>query len=585
MAGLYPYSYKMARSNYSRQRIVENGMFRLAIIALLFAQSLLHAQTPGKITGRVTDAVTHQPIPKVHVSCTVGSQFVGSLTAVDGSYTLEDVPAGPVRMTINLDGYKMIYERSDESAQFQIASGDVVTRNFEMHPLGRIYGKLVDRDSGEPIKGHTVSAVSKDYVPGHTFLVPRPGDQDGEEFNIRNLDPGDYFIRIDRAEQGTFVFSPDVLSPNAAPTPASQQSYGQRWYPDVPRIEMASPIHLGEGESRSLRIALQSRETHSLSGIIDAPRDFNRLPVAIVLEPSDASPLQGSFAVMPAPGPFRIDNLAPGSYRLSLTGGKPPDNVRSHEAYMLAEMDRTFASGRPPDEVFGDYVFEVTDHDVFNFKAALTPYAGVSGEVRMLEEDAKLPGKLAVVMMPTADFLIELNGGGAIGGGPVPIRSSAVESGRFHQEWLRSGEYWPQLRLPPGYAVAQALFEGSSPRNTSMTLSGPATPLTFVVTSRPGAVAGVVRDDNQTAVRGVSVVLLTDPLPDQVAPGMVRVEEAGDDGSFAFHDLAPGKYRALVLTRPDRAYEGDPGYLREQAERVDSFEVRAGQLVNVTLKR
>jgi hypothetical protein len=564
-------------------------MFRLAIIALVFAPGILQAQNPGKITGRITDAVTHQPIPKVHVSCTVGSQFVGSLTGVDGAYTLEDVPAGLARMTINLDGYKMIHERSDESAQFQIASGDAVTRNFEMHPLGRIYGKLVDRDTGEPIKGHTVSAVSKDYVPGHTFLVPRTGDQDGEEFSVRNLEPGDYFIRIDRAEQGTFVFSPDVLSPNVAPNPTPQECYGQRWYPDVPRIEMAAPIHLGEGESRSLRIALQSRETHSLSGTIvvsgDAPRDFNRLPVALVLEPSDAGPRQGSFAVMPAPGPFRIDNLAPGSYRLSLTGGKPPGNVRSNEDYMLAEMERTFGAGKPPDEVFGDYVFEVTDHDVFNFKAALAPYASVTGEVRMLEEDAKLPGKLMVVMMPTADFLIELNGGGAIGGGPVPIRGSAVESGWFHQEWLRSGEYWPQLRLPPGYAVAQVLFAGSSPRNTAITLSAPATPLTFVVTSHPGAVAGVVRDDNQIAVRGVSVVLLPDPLPDKVAPGEVRVETSGDDGSFAFRDLAPGKYRALVLTGSDRAYEGDPGYLREQAERVDSFEVRAGQLVNVTLKR
>ncbi len=514
---------------------------------------------------------------------------MGSLTGVDGSYTLEDVPAGPVRMTINLDGYKMIYERSDDSAQFQIAAGDAVTRNFEMHPLGRIYGKLVDRDTGEPIKGHTVSAVSKESVPGHTFIVPRTGEQEGNEFNIRNLEPGDYFIRIDRAEQGTFVFSPDVLSPNAAPNPAPQECYGQRWYPDVPRIEMATPIHLGEGETRSLKIPLQSRETHSLSGTVvvsgDAPRDFNGLPVAIVLEPSDAGPRQGSFAVMPAPGPFRIDNLAPGTYRLSLTGGKPPDNVRSQEDYMLAEMERTSFARKPPDEVFGDYVFEVADHDVFNFKAALAPYASVSGEVRMLEEDAKLPGKMVVVMMSTADFLIELKGGGAIGGGPIPIGGSAVESGRFHQEWLRSGEYWPQLRLPEGYAVAQVLFAGSSPRNSAMTVSAPATPLTIVVTSRPGAVAGVVRDSDQSPVRGASVVLLPDPFPDEVAPGVVRVEKSGDDGAFVFRDLAPGKYRALVLTGSDLAYEGDPGYLREQAASGDPFEVRAGQLVNVTLKR
>src|ERR1017187_6002992 len=104
-------------------------MFRPAMIALVFSQSILQAQDPGKITWTVTDSVTRQPIPKVHVSGVVGSQFVGALTGVDGAYTLEDVPAGPVRMTVNLDGYKLISERSDKRAGFALAAGDAVTRN------------------------------------------------------------------------------------------------------------------------------------------------------------------------------------------------------------------------------------------------------------------------------------------------------------------------------------------------------------------------------------------------------------------------------------------------------------------------
>jgi hypothetical protein len=53
------------------------------------------AQNTARITGKVVDSLTRQPIPKVHVSCMVGTQFVGSLTEVDGSYTLTDVPPGP----------------------------------------------------------------------------------------------------------------------------------------------------------------------------------------------------------------------------------------------------------------------------------------------------------------------------------------------------------------------------------------------------------------------------------------------------------------------------------------------------------
>ena len=234
-----------------------NRIIHSALVSLLYAPGLLAAQNTGKITGKVVDAVTHQPIPKVHVSSVTGAinsgQFVGSLTSADGSYTLDDVPAGAIRMTVNLDGHQVVDERSNPSAAFSLAAGDTVRRDFEMHPLGRIYGKLVDRDTGAPIKGHTVSAIARESVPGHIFFVPRAGQQNGEEFEIRNLEPGDYLVQIDLTDNGIIVAAPD-----ATPKPAPQKCYGQTWYPDVPRIEMAATIHLEEGESRRVDLSLQS---------------------------------------------------------------------------------------------------------------------------------------------------------------------------------------------------------------------------------------------------------------------------------------------------------------------------------------
>jgi hypothetical protein len=81
------------------------------------------------------------------------------------------------------------------------------------------------------------------------------------------------------------------------------------------------------------------------------------------------------------------------------------------------------------------------------------------------------------------------------------------------------------------------------------------------------------------------VVLLPDPIPDKVAPSVIRVGESGEGGAFAFRDLAPGTYRAVVLDGSDHAHEGDVSYLRLQAARADSIEVRAGQLISVNLKR
>jgi hypothetical protein len=558
-------------------------MLRLAITAVLGAQCILHAQNTGKITGRVIDAITRQPIPKVHVgSNTDGPMgpFVGTLTGSDGSYVLEDVPAGTIGMTINLDGYKLINDRSEPGAAFPLAAGDTVRRDFVMHPQGRIYGRLIDRDTGKGIMGHKVSAVAKEVVPGHTFFVPRAGEQKGDEFNIRNLEPGDYLIQIDPKEEAAFVFPAD-----ASPKPASNKCYGQSWYPDASSLDAAVTVDLAEGESRRLDVSLHSRETHSISGTLKAPRELADQPLTFALQ---TTALDGWMAMMPVPGTFRIDNLAPGSYRLGLTGGKPGTDTATFRDFVLFGLERGTHTAKPDVNGVGDYVFEIGDHDIDNFNIALLPYAGVTGEVRMLEKDAKLPPKLAVVLMPTADYLIDLKNGGAIGGGPMTIRGTAVqaETGRFHQEWLHPSEYWPQLKgLPDGYAVSQVLFEGASPSGSTITLSAPDTPLTFVVTSRAGAVAGVVRDDNQDPVRGAEVVLMPDPLPEKVAPEVVQTRDSGEDGGVVFRNLTPGKYRALVLREADLAGEGDPDFLRQRAAVVEAIDVAAGQVVRVELKR
>jgi hypothetical protein len=557
-------------------------MLRLAI-ALVCAQCILQAQNTGKITGKVIDAMTRQPMPKVHVGSNTGGPmgpFVGTLTGPDGSYLLEDVPAGSIGMTINVDGYKLITERSEPGAAFPLAAGETVRRDFTMHPQGRIYGRLIDRDTGKGITGHKVSAVAKEVVPGHTFFVPRAGEQKGDEFNITNLAPGDYLIQIDTKEDAAFVFPASAL-----PKPAPNKCYGQSWYPDATSIDAAVTVRLAEGESRRLDVSLHSRETHSISGTLKTPRELAGQPLTFALQ---TTALDGWVSMMPAPGTFRIDNLAPGSYRLGLTGGKPITDTANFRDYVLFGLDRGVDMAKPAVNGVGDYVFEIADHDVDNFNVALIPYAGVSGEVRMLEKDARLPLKLGVVLMPTADYLVDLKNGGAIGGGPMTIRGTAVqgETGRFHQEWLHPSEYWPQLKgLPDGYAVVQILYEGATPTGSTITLSAPDTPLAFVVTSRAGAVAGVVRDDNQDPVRGAEVVLMPDPLPEKVGPEVVQARQSGGDGSVTFRSLAPGKYRALVLRESDRVGEGDPDYLRQRAASVEAIEVAAGEVVRVELKR
>jgi hypothetical protein len=114
-------------------------------------------------------------------------------------------------------------------------------------------------------------------------------------------------------------------------------------------------------------------------------------------------------------------------------------------------------------------------------------------------------------------------------------------------------------------------------------VNGPETPLTLVVTSRPGAVGGVVRDDDRKPVRGVGVALLPDPLPDRIAPSTIQFTESAEAGTFVFKNVARGMYRAIVLKGDEDARSAGAA-LRDAAAKAEAIEVRAGQSVSVNLK-
>jgi hypothetical protein len=533
-------------------------MFRQTLIALALIEIPCAAQNSGKITGKITDILTRQPIAKVHVGCNVETEFVGVLSGVDGSYTLENVPAGKVRMTINVEGYRLISGDREADAGFQMAAGDTVTRNFAMHPLGRIYGRLTDRDGGKPIGGLTVSAERREYVPGRVYYMGVPGSPASGhgEYELKGLEAGDYRISIDSRDESKVTFPTDATDAK----PGANKVYGYRWYPDVARPEMAVMVRIGEGESLRLDISLEGRDAHSLSGTVAAPLAFEREPILFRFHSAD-SPAGPPSKPMNGPGPFRIENVAPGMYRLEVTAGKPP-----HE----------FSAA---------YEIEIADHDIENFKATLAPEASVAGEIRMLEEGATPPEGAALNLIPTTDWMTLIGTRGVMMSGPSPVRGALIRQGRFHVDSIPPDDYWPAvMRLPDGYAVAEIRFEGASARNNVMELSGPDTPLTIVLTSRPGAVSGVVRNDDQIPVRRALVALLPDALPERISPTTIRYAQSGDGGAFVFKDVAPGTYRAVVLNGEEDVGRGDAG-LRERAARAEAVEVRAGQSASINLKR
>jgi protocatechuate 3,4-dioxygenase beta subunit len=130
----------------------------------------------GRITGHVTDAVSREPVPEFTVSYEperpqggplmrmaraprrlrrlMGDEEEGLVRSEDGSFALEDVPAGTWTVTVEAQGYE-----AARVAGVSVREGDTAA-DVEVRAIkGRaLRGRVLDGLSGRPVVGATVAA-------------------------------------------------------------------------------------------------------------------------------------------------------------------------------------------------------------------------------------------------------------------------------------------------------------------------------------------------------------------------------------------------------------------------------------------
>jgi Domain of unknown function (DUF1929)/Carboxypeptidase regulatory-like domain/Glyoxal oxidase N-terminus/IPT/TIG domain len=125
--------------------------------------------TPGKLTGKVTDSATGNPIQGAAVSYAGGS----TTTAANGTYTLANVMPGEVLVTVSKTGYATI------SRTQAVAGGTTATLNVALAPPGTITGKVISSVDDAGIAGAIVT------YSGGTIATNASGD-----FTITDLPSG-----------------------------------------------------------------------------------------------------------------------------------------------------------------------------------------------------------------------------------------------------------------------------------------------------------------------------------------------------------------------------------------------------------
>jgi hypothetical protein len=114
------------------------------------------AEGTGKISGKVTDALTGKPLPGSNVL--ILGRNMGTATDKNGLYTISNLPTGSYSMQARMMYYKwvtinyvIVAADLETIIDFQLTPAGIKREGVILGPTGKISGKVTDQKTGEAL--------------------------------------------------------------------------------------------------------------------------------------------------------------------------------------------------------------------------------------------------------------------------------------------------------------------------------------------------------------------------------------------------------------------------------------------------
>ena len=136
------------------------SVFLSVAILLLLAMSTLSAQTAGKVSGKITDLETGEPL--VGCNVVVVGTLMGASTDPDGTYFIINVPPGKFEVEASLLGYQKVLQRD-----VIVNSGKTTTVNFRLKSSALLQQEVViqaTRPDVQPEKTSTSTVIRPEDI-------------------------------------------------------------------------------------------------------------------------------------------------------------------------------------------------------------------------------------------------------------------------------------------------------------------------------------------------------------------------------------------------------------------------------------
>jgi len=468
---------------------------KLAGLLLCAAAAWGQAQAPAPagVSGVVTNSVTGEGIPRVHVLLRSGDgqNSYGAMTDAEGKFTMSPLPPGDYAAEMERTGFLMRrsvgFERNQNA--FQLTAGEKKDVALTLVPGGSISGRVFD-SNGEPMESIEVQAEG-----GWSELRAVRTDDAGR-YRLSGLLPGKYRIRA---------------APEHIPVPPEHRTDGTQevqhartYFGGVVSAKAASRVTVRAGaETTGIDIRLVRAPIVRVSGsLVGFPKGAGG--VNFQLDRDDGN--MNYPGVNKADGSFELWRLDPGKYRLSARSGGGRTELRS-----------------APVEI------ELADRNVDGLVLRAVAAADIPGHVTY-EDEAARPKESPKL------FLQEVTS-------PAGARdregAEIAEDGTFRLEKIGAGRYVVSVSWPTAYVKSLTLgpvrMDG---RVLDLSAGSGEASLTVVLGSDVGEISGTVRDE-KGPVPAFAVLVPEDGSEYQMG--------TGPQGSYSFRGLAPGNYRLFAL--------------------------------------
>ncbi|MDX6711822.1 MAG: hypothetical protein QOH96_2838 [Blastocatellia bacterium] len=543
----------------------------IAISTVAFGQAANAklAARSGVISGRIT--MHGKGLPGIIVTLRSGG-FGGqnptqtapqAKTDADGKYRIADVPMGswfvtPVAPVYTVPGASRITTTNDAVV---ITGGDTVDGiDFSLVRGGVITGKVTDTD-GRPVIEQGISIQNMDAA------TQQGGRPNGPSGNFRTDDRGIYRIYgVPAGHYAVSVGSSQRFS--AYSTIQGQVAYKQTFHPDVTDAAQATVIEVVEGaEVSTVDITVgRTVDEYSVTGrVIDrdsgVPLPNVGFSLSILAGGGDRQRAMGLMdlpVVSDSNGQFRVDNVVPGKYMISVA----PQNSDGMSGQSAA--------------------FDVINQDVKDVEVRAVRGASLSGVVAL---DGNFDQSIQSELMQfQVQVFVQGNGGAASAAASaqtVPLNAD----GSFQVTGLPAGSV--RLSIAALDASLQGAFKvlrierDNVPQQGGIAVNSgdQVTGVKIVAAYADGIVQGVVTFQNGTLPAGSRVFAALTPTGQ--TRGFVGGSNVDSRGHFLIQNVPAGTYTLLVNVMPQGGRRG--GGQQQPVTAQQNVIVTEGQISNASI--